>query len=164
MDMKEHILMALKEQFDHWEELLKNLDEEQVAAPRFDCNWSIKDVISHLWGWQQISSARIEAASLGREPVFPKWVMEVGGDWEENSDRTNAWFYETCHKKSWSDVHQDWRGGFLRLLDVAGPILEKDLLDGDRFPWLKGYSLAFILVATYDHHQEHLEKIIAALQ
>jgi len=26
-----------------------------------------------------------------------------------------------------------------------------------------GYSLAFILVASYDHHQEHLEKLLAWL-
>jgi len=36
---------------------------------------------------------------------------------------------------------------------------EKDLLDGSRYSWLKGFSLAFILVASYDHHQEHLEKM-----
>jgi len=47
----------------------------------------------------------------------------------------------------------------LRFLELGEPILEKDLLDGDRYPWLKGYSLAFILVASYDHHQEHLEKL-----
>jgi hypothetical protein len=29
---------------------------------------------------------------------------------------------------------------------------------------LNGYSLAFILVASYDHHQEHLEKLSRWLQ
>lgn len=33
----------------------------------------------------------------------------------------------------------------------------------ERLPWLKGYSLAFILVASYDHHQEHFEKLSTLL-
>ncbi len=156
--------MALKEQFTRWEELLKNLSEEQITISRFDDNWSIKDVIAHLWGWQQISIARIVAAKLNQEPEFPKWIMEMDGNWEENANQTNAWIYETHHTKSWSEVYQNWRVGFLKLLASAEPVPEKDLLDGSRYSWLKGYSLAFILVASYDHHQEHLEKMIAALQ
>jgi hypothetical protein len=164
MNMKEHILAALKEQFNQWEELLKSLKSEQITTPRFDHNWSIKDVIAHLWGWQQISIARIEAATLSKEPEFPKWTSELAEGWEENANRTNAWIYETQHAKSWSEIYRNWREGFLKLLDSAEPIPENDLLDGGRYSWLKGYSLAFILVASYDHHQEHLEKLIVALQ
>lgn len=163
MNMKEHILTALREQFNRWEELLGSLDDEQITTPHFDDNWSIRDVIAHLWAWQQISLARLEAASLNREPEFPKWIVESLGDWEENADQTNARIYQACHEKSWLEVHGNWRNGFLRLLEAGKPISEKDLLDGDRYPWLKGYSLAFILVASYDHHQEHFEKLCAWL-
>jgi len=164
MNMKEHIVAALKEQFNRWEELLKNLNDDEITIPRFDYNWSIKDVIAHLWGWQQISTARMEAAMHNQEPEFPKWTTELAEGWEENANITNAWIYETQHEKSWSDIYRNWREGFLKLLDSAEPISEKDLLDGSRYSWLKGYSLAFILVASYDHHQEHLEKLIVALQ
>ncbi len=43
-------------------------------------------------------------------------------------------------------------------------VSKRDLLDGDKYPWLHGYSLAFILVASYDHHQEHHEKLTAWMQ
>lgn len=113
MNMKEHILAALQEQFNRWEELLASLSDEQITAPQFDDNWSIKDVIAHLWIWQQTSSARLESAVLNRGPGLPKWVAELHRDWEENANQTNAWIYETCHEKSWSEVHQNWRDGFL---------------------------------------------------
>jgi hypothetical protein len=164
MNMKEHILTALREQFDRWEELLASLSEEHITAPHFDYDWSIKDVITHLWTWQQISIARMEAGLLDREPEFPKWVSVLHGDWEENADRTNAKIYATYHGKPWSEVYQNWREGFLRFLELGNQISEKDLLDGDRYPWLKGYSLAFILLASYDHHQEHFEKLLAWLR
>lgn len=161
MNMKEHILAALREQFNSWEELLASLSEEEITTPHFDFDWSIKDVIAHLWGWQQISIARMEAAVHDREPEFPKWVMDLQGVWEENADQTNAKIYETNHQNPWSEIHQIWRAGFLRFLELGDSISEKNLLDGDKYPWLKGYSLAFILVASYDHHQEHTEKLLA---
>ena len=164
METKEQLLTALRDEFDRWEELLAGLLEEQITAPQLPDHWSIKDVIAHLWAWQQISVARMEAAGLNREPEFPKWVAELDEDWEETANQTNARIYETCHEKRWSEVYQNWRAGFLRLIESGKPILEKDLLDGDRYPWLKGYSLAFILVASYDHHQEHLEKLQAWLR
>ena len=160
MNMKEHILTALREQFNNWEELLASLSEEQVTAPYFDLDWSIKDVMAHLWGWQQISIARIEGGVLNREPEFPKWVIELGKVWEEDANQTNALFYETNHDKPWSEIYQNWRDGFLQFLELGNEISERDLLDRDRYPWLKGYSLAFILVASYEHHQEHLEKLV----
>jgi len=160
MSMKEHILAALREQFNRWEELLASLSEEEITAPHFDFDWSIKDVMTHLWGWQQISVARMEGGLHNREPEFPKWVTELGNVWEEDANQTNARIYEINHEKPWTEIHQNWRNGFLRFLELGNTISEKDLLDGDRYPWLKGYSLAFILVASYDHHQEHLEKLL----
>ena len=161
MNMKEHILAALREQFSSWAGLLASLSEEQITAPNFDFDWSIKDVMAHLWAWQQISIARMEGGALDREPEYPEWIVESIENWEEDADRVNALTFETNHEKLWAEIYQNWRGGFLRLLKLGDEISEKDLLDGDRYPWLKGYSLAFIFVASYDHHQEHLEKLLA---
>ena len=160
MNMKEHILSALREQFNSWEELLGSLNEAQITAPKFDFDWSIKDVIAHLWAWQQISVARLEGGLRNREPEFPKWILSLGEDWEEDADRVNALTFETNHEKSWSEIYQNWKNEFLRFLELGNEISERDLLDGDRYSWLKGYSLAFILVASYDHHQEHLERLV----
>jgi hypothetical protein len=164
MNMKDHILAALEEQFVRWETLLANLPAEQIEAASFDHSWSIKDLIAHLWAWQQVSIARLKAGVLDQKPSLPAWVEEFGADWEEDADRANALLYDTYHGKSWSEVYSYWQAGFSRLLQLGELVPEKDLLDGDRYPWLEGYSLAFILVASYDHHQEHLEKLRAWLE
>lgn len=163
MNMKDHILAALRQQFDSWEELLASLSDDQVTTPQFELNWSIQDVMAHLWAWQQISIARMEGGVQDQEPEIPKWIADIGDDWEDNADRVNALTFETYHEKPWSEVHQNWREGFLRFLKSGELISEKDMLDGSRYPWLKGHSLAFILVASYDHHLEHLEKLMAWL-
>ena len=164
MNMKQHILAALIEEFQHWEELLGIMSEEQLTAPQLPSNWSIKDVVVHLWAWQQRSIARLEGALLNREPQFPEWPGDLDPEAEENTDRINGWIYESHREQPWSQVHQNWRDGFLRFLELPEAIPKKELLDGDRYPWLKGYPLALVLVASYDHHQEHLEKTHAWLR
>jgi hypothetical protein len=164
MYMKQHILAALREEFDQWEELLGSMGEAQITAPHLPSSWSTKDYIAHLWAWQQRSVARVEAAQLDREPVFPAWPIAVDPEAEGAANQVNAWVYETYHTQPWPAIHQQWRAGFLQLLEGAAMIAEKDLLESDRYPWLGGYSVAFILVASYNHHHEHLEKTVAWLQ
>jgi hypothetical protein len=163
MNMKDHILTALKEEFEAWEDLLARLTGEEITAPRFDLDWSVKDVIAHLWAWQQISIARMEGGLYDREPRFPAWIVESVENWEEDSDKVNALTFEMQHQKSWPEIHQIWKVGFIQFIQLGGALSERDLLDGDKYPWLKGYSLAFILIASYDHHQEHFEKLIQVL-
>lgn len=164
MNMKEHILAAMREQFELWDELLSSLSEREVTAQRFDLDWSIKDVVAHLWAWQQISIARMEGGVLDREPEYPGWIVDSMEDWEEDADRVNALTFEKYYEKSWSEIYANWRNEFLRFLALGNDVSQRDLLDGDKYQWLKGYSLASILIASYDHHQEHLEKLRDSLE
>jgi hypothetical protein len=62
-------------------------------------------------------------------------------------------------------VHQDWRDGFLRFLELGEMIAEKDLLDPEKYPWMKGYSLFVVLQGSYEHHHiDHLEPLLAWLR
>ena len=164
MNMKDHIVAALREEFDQWEELLANLSEEQLTTPHLNSKLSTKDVVAHVWAWQQISIVRMEAAVHDREPEFPESPPEFDLDTENNVDGINAWFYKTNRDHPWSTIHQNWREGFLHFLELGEVMAERDLLDSGRYSWLKGYPLAFVLVASYDHHQEHLDGLRAWLQ
>jgi hypothetical protein len=158
MNMKHHILAALSEVFDQWEELLASLTEDQITTALLPSDLPIKDVVAHLMAWQQRSIARVEAARLDREPEFPKWPAALDPE-AEDVDSINAWIYESYRQQPWSQVHQTWADGFRRFLKSAEQISERDLLDGGRYAWLKDYPLALILLGSYDHHQEHIEKL-----
>ncbi len=164
MNMKDHILAALKEQFDRWEELLGAMENEQLDTPHLPSKWTIKDEIVHLRSWQLRSIARLEAALSDREPQFPKWLPGVEPDTEANTDLINDWIYQTSRDLPWQEVHQNWRDGFMKFLELGAKIPEKDLTDESGYPWMKGRPLALVLVASYDHHQEHYEKMVAWLQ
>lgn len=159
MDMQGHILAALNEQFNRWEELLSRLSEAQITTRQPPSGLPVKDVLAHLWAWQQRTIARLEAAHQDREPAFPQWLPEVDPDTEQSLHATNAWIYAAYREKPWPEVYADWRAGYLRFIELGAGISERDLLDSSRYPWLQGYNLAFILLASYDHHQEHYEQL-----
>lgn len=157
MNMKEHILSALREQFVHLDNLLVTLNEEQVTIPHQPSQWSTKDEVAHLWAWQQRSIARLQTAQTNKAPEYPSWAAEVDPEVNDNTDQINDWIYQAYRLRQWKEVYSDWNAGFLRFLELAEKISEKDLLDADKFPWLKGHSLAVTLLSSYDHHQEHYD-------
>lgn len=163
MYMKTHLLAALREEFDHWEQVLADLGEVQMTAAPQPGELSIKDEIAHLWAWQQRSIARMTAALTNTEPQMPSWLPDVTPESEENTDQINVHIYETFRERSWAEVYQQWRAGFLHFLTISEQIPEPALLDSSRYAWLSGYSLADVLLGAYDHHQEHLEQLLARL-
>ncbi len=154
------ILATLREEYERWERLLTSLREEIITTPRLDGDRSIKDDVAHLWAWQQRTIARAEAALYDHDPQMPQWPAGLSPE-AEDVDQINAWIYETNRTRSWSSIHQDWREGFLRLLDLAELIPEADMMTVGRYHWLPEYALAFILAASGEHHQEHREDLAA---
>lgn len=159
MFMKTHMLAALREEFDEWERVLAGLSSEQIHAAPAPGEMALKDEIVHLWAWQQRSIARLQAGQTDTEPDVPTWLPGVSPEVEENTDAVNGWIYENYKDRPWSEVYSAWRSGFLQLLDLAETLPEPTLLDASRFAWLNGYSLADVLLGTYDHHQEHLDHL-----
>ena len=164
MDGKDKLITMLGEVFGRWEEALEAVSEPQITDPQLVANWSVKYVIAHLWAWQRLSIARLEAALLDREPEFSEWPAELDPDSEDDVDQINALIYRTYHGKPWSNVHRDWRDGFTRFLELAEAIPEKDLLEPARYAWLRGHPLSLVLLGSCEHHQEHLEPLLAWLR
>jgi hypothetical protein len=161
--MKQHILAALREEFDQWEALLASKAETQLTTPVVPSELSIKDELAHLLIWQQRSIARLEAAQRDQEPVFPKWPIQLTHESDEITEQINAWIFESHRDLPWPTIYQQWRAGYLHMLAVAETIAEPAMLDSSRYVWLEGYSIAIVLVSSYDHHQEHFEKLVARL-
>ena len=170
MYMKNHMLAALREEFNQWEKVLADLNEAQLTVTPQADELSIKDELAHLWAWQQRSIARLEAGLNNAEPKMPSWWPdatvtrpEASSTHEEDTNQVNARIYETYRDHPWATVYAQWHTGFLRFLAVGEQIPEPALLDASRYAWLSGYSLADVLIGSYDHHQEHLGKLLARL-
>jgi hypothetical protein len=164
MDMKHHLLSALRAEFERCEKLLASLGEEEITSPLAPSTWTIKDVIAHLWAWQHRSIARVQPAQIDREPEFPNWPTEFDPDGGDGPDQVNAWIYESHRYEPWSSVHCKWHEGFQQFLEAANAISEEDLLETS-YPWMQGYPLYTVLVSSCAHHHvEHFEPLRAWLR
>jgi len=159
MSMKNHLLAALREIFDQWQEHLQSLDPAMISTRPVTGFWTTKDVIAHMAAWQELSNARLDAALANREPTLPAWMTRQNVDHSEDVDDINAVIYTEIKDDLWEQVYARWQAGFEHLLQTAACFDERVLLDGDCFPWMHGYSMADVLIGTYGHHQEHLEWI-----
>jgi hypothetical protein len=160
MDDKQQMLANLKDEFNRWEALLAGMSEEQITTPDPASTWSIQDVIGHLRAWQQVSIARLQAAQLDKEPFYPDWLAGSDPESDEDLDHFNARIYAAHHQRPWPSVYQDWRQGFLRLLQLAETTPEQNLSDATKYPWLNGYPLFAVLEGSYNHHTEHREELL----
>jgi hypothetical protein len=165
MNTKEEILSALRDELNHWQELLDGLSEEQIVAPDLPGGWSIKDVVAHLMAWQLRSVARVEAALNGGEPQFPDWPEHLEPDDEDDLEEVNAWIYNTYRDQPWPTVYDNWRDNFNRFIELSEQVPEEDLHKVGQFPWMPNHPLSLTLTASYDHHhEEHLRPLRAWLQ
>jgi hypothetical protein len=165
MQTKEDWLYQLQDEFDRWENLLAGLDEAYIVARQLPSGLSIKDVIAHLWAWQQLSIARLEAAIDDRAPTYQLHPNALDPDVEENLERINAWIHESNENRSWEDVHVDWQKGYQLLLDLAAAIPAQDLMAEGKYAWLHGQPLVAVLDGSYDHHHnEHYGPLVQWLR
>jgi len=159
MNEKEKTLVELRDIFNRWQELLASLSAEQITAPLLQSTWSVKDVVAHMWAWQQASIARAEAALNDKKPNYPEWWDIMGPDPEEDVDRTNAYLYKINRDKSWPRVFADWKAQFSRYLELTSQIPEIDLIEPGRYAWMGRYALSASLMGSLDHHREHFDPV-----
>jgi Mycothiol maleylpyruvate isomerase N-terminal domain len=164
MDSKQQTLDGLADIFNRWQLLLASLSEEQINSPLAPSGWTVKDIVAHLFSWQQASVARAEAALDDRVPIYPPWWAIFAPDPEEDVNRTNAWLYEANQDKPWSLVYADWNTQFVYYLELVGRIPEKDFLLAGRYSWMGEYALIDSSNGSLGHHQEHYEMLVAWLQ
>lgn len=159
MNMKDHLLAALREQMDAFARQIASMSNEQRLTPLSPSEWTVKDILAHLTVWQRRSSARIEATRFNRKPEYPSWLPGIEPEMEDSLEQINAWIYAQNKDLPWETVYQGWQDGYKHFIELSERLSERELLDSDLYVWLKGYSLADVLLGSYGHHQEHLEKL-----
>ncbi len=82
-----------------WQEFLGEMDPAQMEQSGVAGDWSIKDIVAHLTGWDRWVLARLAAAVRGEPEPAPPWSAQLQTD-----DEINAWIYESNRAKSVQQV------------------------------------------------------------
>ena len=141
---KSGLLNWLQEEYRQWEALLDQIGPERMEQPGVNGDWSMKDIIAHLNGWQPRLIAYLQTAQRSEPEPPPPWPVHLKTD-----DEINAWIYEANRGRSVREVLDVSQQLFQRLLSVVeefpedvqieqvhrgGRVYHLVWLNGQRFP------------------------------
>lgn len=154
---KGEILEAIDQERQNWEDLLAEVGESRMLESGPMGEWSFKDLVAHLNGWQKWSLQRLEAAANGQPAPEPDWPYDENDD--EQVDQINDWIQDQNAEKLLGEVIDESRESFARLAEIVQRLPDEALNDPQRFPWLEGNALGPNLVSRdvfFGHyHDEH---------
>jgi len=110
---KSELLNWLQEEYRKWEALLDQIGSARMDQPGVNGDWSMKDVVAHLTGWNRWLVIRLQAALRGESAPLPPWPTYLQTD-----DEINAWIYDSNHGRSVDEVLQESQQVFQQLLSV----------------------------------------------
>jgi hypothetical protein len=136
-----------------------------MDQPGVNGDWSMKDMVAHLTGWQPRLTAGILAAARGEPEPPPPWPAHI-----ETEDQVNAWIHESNRGRAWSEVLDESRRVFGQFLAVVEGLPEdvriEQLREGERvfhLIWLGGQR--FPAGEFFDHfHDDHEPDVRAWLR
>lgn len=130
MDVKSKLLDLLRMAYEEEVNFNATLNDEERSVSGSAENWAIKDVIVHSSVWKVIMSERFIASMSGSTP--PTF---------DDFDAENEKIYQRHREDSWESVVKFQEGAYGQLVEQVELAGEDDLVDPDRFAWLKGNSL-----------------------
>ncbi len=146
---KETVLESVQTEYEHLLEAVKGLDNDQMAEAWLD-GWSVKDILSHVLGWERQMITFLQRMARGERPV------PEGVDYSD-PDAWNAKFALQFAPISGSTVLATWKQAHMNFVRAA------DALPDDRFGEKDGKpKTANRILADngHKHYQEHTAQIL----
>lgn len=110
---KSILLNWLQDEQKQWEEFLDRIEPARMDQPGVNADWSMKDIIAHLTGWNRWLVARLQAAQRGEPEPLPHWPAHL-----QNEDEINAWIYESNQERSERQVLEETHQVYQQLRTV----------------------------------------------
>ena len=146
MDKKNQLLDLLNKSQQSELRFISDLNEEERAMSGTAQDWAVKDEIAHVAAWKAITSERFRAFMAGEEP------QDYDG-----LDAFNDELFQRHKEDSWQEVQDFHERAYQELIEQVQLITENDLLDGQRYDWLRGRSFWRRMLHTgYFHPQGHI--------
>lgn len=111
---KAELLSWLQAEYQHWEAFLHQIGPARMEQPGVNGDWSMKDIVAHLAGWQPKLTASLQAAQHGEPEPPPPWPAHL-----QTEAEINAWIYESNKGRSAPEVLAESHQLFQQFLAVV---------------------------------------------
>jgi hypothetical protein len=121
---KSELLHWLQKEYRQWEALLDQIGPGRMDQPGVNGDWSMKDIVAHLTGWNRWLIARLQAAGHSEPEPSPPWPAHL-----QSEDEINAWIYESNHGRPAREVLDESQQVFQQLLAVIEGLPDEIRID-----------------------------------
>ncbi|MFW9803148.1 MAG: ClbS/DfsB family four-helix bundle protein [Candidatus Thorarchaeota archaeon] len=144
---KESIIERIHTERRRLEKNIEPLSDEDMLVPGVIAEWSVKDIIAHLFDWEQRFLGWYEAGLRGEVPETPA----PGLKWSQ-LHILNQEVFEKHRNRTLDDVKAEFRSSYERLLDTINGIPEEDLFEVGRYEWTGTENIAGYILANSANH------------
>ena len=143
---KTQLLEISQKEYDKFEDFLATLTLDQMTTAN-PPEWSVKDIIAHLYEWQQMFFTWYETGLHGQTPAVPA----PGYNWGQLPALNQA-IYEKYHDLPLEEVLSMFRASQQKTVKFIEEISDADLTTPGIYPWMnKNALMAYLNSITVAH-------------
>jgi hypothetical protein len=156
---KTQLLEVSAKEYDKLETYLAALSPEQMTAAH-PPEWSVKDILAHLYAWQQMFFTWYETGLRGETPAVPA----PGYNWGQ-LPALNQSIYERYHTRPLDEVLSRLRTSQQKTIKFIEDVSDADLTTPGLYPWMnKNTLMAYLNSITAAHFVWALKEIKKAIR
>ena len=164
MSTKEACLAEMRASFDELTAVVDAIPRDRLDEPGVVGEWSVRDLLAHLAGYERYVAAAIFADLTGTPATtrdfYGRDDAPSAAD-EATDDSTNAWVVAYARQQPLDAVLDEFRWAHHRLVEAVAACEEADFDDPARLPSMLGKRLSVVLPnQCWCHHREHLPQVV----
>lgn len=134
---------------------LDKLSDAEKTAPDVVGVWSVKDVLAHLFAWQQMVLDWYETGKRGETPIVP----HPDYNWRQIPD-LNQHIYETYRDVRLEDITAQFEASHQKTLQTIESISNAELFTANVYAWTKTTTLGSYFTSATSSHYDWARKEI----
>ena len=146
MDGKTNLIQQLDQSRERLRAVLARLDTRTEIYP----GWTVKQLLAHICGWDEATTASLRAHASGIEPAVPA---------ARGIDPYNAESVETREALSYEQTVKEWELAREELKTVIMKMPPEKFKQPLVVPWGPTASVARLISVFVEHEEEHAEEI-----
>jgi hypothetical protein len=133
---KTQLLEAAQKEYRKLELYLSSLTPGQITTPTAPGEWSVKDILAHLYEWQQMFFRWYEAGLRGKTPAVPA----PGYKWSQLPALNQA-IYEKYLNLPLDEVLALFRESHQKTVELMESLSDADLTTPGLYSWMNQNTL-----------------------
>ncbi len=145
---KDQLLTQMQTEHKALEAFLATLTPEQLTRTHPVLERSIKDVLMHLYAWEQLCLGWYRAGRAGHNPPLPA----EGFKWNQ-IPALNEYLYEQHRDRPLAEVMDCFMTSYRQIRETVEAISEEELFTPGRYAWTNKNAMAtYFISATSSHY------------